>query len=73
MLTAKDAKKIADENCTKEHLQPIFHNIEVAAKSGNYFILWPKHINDVLAEKLRDLGYTVTKNGGDYQISWGLP
>lgn len=73
MLTAEDAKKISDENYTKKHLQPIFHHIKDAAKSGSYSILWTNHINDMLEEKLRDLGYMVTKSGGDYQISWGLP
>ena len=73
MLTAEDAKKISDENYAKEKLKPIFHHIKDAAKSGSYYILWTKPINDVLVEKLRDLGYAVTNCGGDYQISWGLP
>lgn len=74
MLTAEDAKKIADENRVINVLRPIFNFIKAAALDGNYYVLWNEPLQHVAVAKLRELGYLVKTHpngiGSGWKIIW---
>ena len=62
LLTAKEAREIADKVKPNEFLQAYLNMIKIAAQDGNHEICEPylSKMNAVIKNKLIDLGFTVT-------------
>lgn len=56
-LTAKEAKKLAEEK-SKKDLNPILEKIKTHAEAGEYSVVVDS-INDIVRVKLEELGYSI--------------
>lgn len=74
LMTAAEAKAIADAAPWILEQQSVAHAINNAANTGAHAITWSKPLSDDMVALLEEKGYTVVKNSraADPNTSWTI-
>ena len=74
LMTAAEAKAVADAAPFTLEQQSVAHAINNAANTGAHAITWSRPLSDAMIALLEEKGYTVTKNGraADPDTSWTI-
>lgn len=70
LVTASEAKTMADEAPFILEQQSVAHAINNAANTGTYSLRWSRELSDAMVELLKSKGYTVYKNDRAANPDW---
>ena len=74
LMTAEEAKAVADAAPFNLEQQSVAHAINNAANTGAHSITWSRELSDAMVELLKEKGYTVIQNSraADPNTSWTI-
>ena len=74
LMTASEAKAVADAAPFTLEKQSVAHAINNAANTGAHSVTWSKPLSDDMVALLKENGYTVNKNirAADPNTSWTI-
>lgn len=69
-VTAKEANETARKKQANDALWSILYDIKLAAGAGKFIHKYEGSYNEIVIEKLKELGYDVQTGQGVIDVSW---